>query len=76
MPKICNMEGVRGGEEGFPVELWRCSESGRLQVVAFNEAGYSSVEIDLFDLLEWLRNGPASLSADCIHAIRIGPDPE
>jgi hypothetical protein len=57
MPKLCEMRGVRGGEEGFPVELWQDDDTGRLAVRAYNEAGYNSAEIDFDDLCRWL-NGP------------------
>ncbi len=70
------MMGVREGVEGLPVELWRDATTGRLQVVAFNEAGYNSVEIDLCDLLAWLRGGPYEHTADSSFSVRIGTDPE
>ena len=54
MRKLAEMEGVRGGEDGFPVELWR-GDSGETFIVVYNEAGYNSVEISLDDLLSWLR---------------------
>lgn len=56
MSKICDMNGVRGGEQGFPVELWRDDKTGRLLIVAFNEAGYSGVEIELLDVVSWLNS--------------------
>ena len=58
MPKICEMENVRGGERDFPVELWRDDDTGRLVITAYNEAGFNCVEIDLWDLVDWLQNGP------------------
>lgn len=51
---LCEMKGVRGGEEGFPVELWRDEDSRRLVVRAVNEGGFACVDIDLADLLNWL----------------------
>lgn len=54
MPKLCNMDGVRGGEEDFPVELWQDDESGRLIVRGINEGGFACVDIDLLDLCGWL----------------------
>jgi hypothetical protein len=59
MPKLCEMAGVRGGD-GFPVELWRHDETGRLTIVAYNQAGCDSVDIDLWDLINWLRSGAGS----------------
>ncbi len=49
------MDGVREyGSTGFPVELRRDDENGRLVVRAINEGGFSSTDVDLLDLLEWL----------------------
>ena len=42
-------------DEGFEVQLRRMPDSGRLVVRAYNEAGYSGTEIDLEDLIAWLR---------------------
>lgn len=50
------MGGVRSDDD-HPVELWRDGESGRLMVRAYNEAGYSYTEIDLWDLIGWLQSG-------------------
>lgn len=60
MPKLCDMNGVRGGEDGFAIELWRDDDTGRLTVVGYNQAGYDGVGIDLWDLVEWLQSGRAS----------------
>jgi len=54
MPKLCEMENVRGGDTGFPVELYRDDETGRLVVRGINEGGFACVDIDLADLLTWL----------------------
>lgn len=54
MPKLCDMKDVRGGELGFPVELWHDDETGRLVVRGTNEGGFACVDIDLADLLAWL----------------------
>ena len=58
MPKLCDMEGVRGGEEGCPIELWIDDDTGRLVVVGYNQAGNDGVGIDLWDLITWLQSGP------------------
>lgn len=50
------MSGVRSDDE-LPVELWRCDRSGRLVVRAYNEAGCSYTEVDLWDLVGWLQAG-------------------
>ena len=55
--KLCDMDGVRGGEPGFAVELWR-TEKGRLVVRAYNEAGYACTDVDLWDILSWVSIGP------------------
>jgi hypothetical protein len=60
MALICIMDGVREYAEGDPVELHIDRGTGRLVVVATNEAGYASTSVDLNDLLEWLKHGPAS----------------
>jgi hypothetical protein len=52
------MEGVREYAEEMDVELRRESGTGRLVVVAFNEAGYNFIEIDFEDLKEWIRKNP------------------
>jgi hypothetical protein len=54
MPKLCDMEGVRGGEPGFDVELHRDDKTSRIIVRGFNEGGFACVDIDLLDLLTWL----------------------
>lgn len=56
MPKLLELNDVRGGEEGFPVELWRDDDTGRIVVRAYNEAGYNATEIDLDDLWRWLNS--------------------
>jgi hypothetical protein len=60
MAKICDMNTVREYAEGYPVELWRDDDSGRLVLLALNEAGFSGVRIDLWDLINWLRSGSGS----------------
>jgi hypothetical protein len=56
--KICDMHGVRSYDNGDdPVELW-LHDSGRLVIVASNEAGYCGTNVDLYDLLDWLQSGP------------------
>jgi hypothetical protein len=57
VPKITEMMGVRS-DDAHPVELWRDQQSGRLVVRAYNDAGYSYTEIDLWDLIHWLQSGP------------------
>ena len=75
MPKLCEMQGVRSDEADHPVELWRDDHSGRLMVRAYNEAGYSYTEIDLWDLIAWLERGPGGelISGDISRAIGVHP---
>jgi hypothetical protein len=60
MPKICDMVGVREYGEGDPVELWRNDENGCLVIRAYNEGGYGTIEVDLFDLINWVQIGPGT----------------
>ena len=78
MRKICEMQDVRGGEDGFAVELWHDEETGRVVIVGFNEGGHSAVEIDFFDLIFWLDNNPwKKLLLDIApDAISAGPHPK
>jgi hypothetical protein len=55
---ICKMTGVREYVEGNTVELVRNQDNGRLIVRAYNEGGLNFTEIDLFDLLSYLQEGP------------------
>ncbi|MCS3496510.1 hypothetical protein ABIF63_002554 [Bradyrhizobium japonicum] len=55
---ICAMDGVREHGEGFPVHLMREQNSGRLLIRAFNESGNNYTDVDLGDLVQWLRFGP------------------
>jgi hypothetical protein len=67
MSKICDMEGVRGGDTGFPVELVFEEESQRIMVRAINEGGYACTETDLFDLIAWLHNvAPEGVRIDAV----------
>lgn len=52
MPKICDLSGVRGGDTGFPVQLYRDDDSNRIVVRGTNEGGFACVDIDLGDLLQ------------------------
>lgn len=54
--KIATMQGVREYSEGYQVELWLYD--GRLVIRAYNEASYNETNVDVGDLLEWLRLGP------------------
>ena len=60
MAKICDLDGVREYSEGQPVELWFDEVTGRLVIIARNGGGYDCTNIDLHDLLNWLRSGPAA----------------
>lgn len=63
--KVADMVGVRayGNEPG--VELW-LNENGRLVIVAYNEAGHCATQVDLWDILDWVQDGPGSrMVLDC-----------
>lgn len=51
---IHTVRGVKGGEEGFPVEIWRDAQTGKLELVVYGEAGYIALGIDFADLIGWL----------------------
>jgi hypothetical protein len=51
---ICEMEGVRELGEGFPVQLYRDTVSGRLFIRAFNECGNNYTDVDFATLIDWL----------------------
>ena len=54
MRKICEMKGVRAyGNDDEPVELW-LNDSGRLVIVAYNEAGHCGTEVDFWDIMAWV----------------------
>jgi len=53
--KITSLLSVREWCEGEPVELW-LNRSGRLVLRAFNECGNNFTDVDVFDLLEWLKS--------------------
>lgn len=56
--KICELAGVREYTEEYSVSLWRDEERGRVVIRAYNEGRNNFVEIDLWDLVEWLGTGP------------------
>lgn len=68
MIELCEMIGVRELTEGYPVQLGRNRDSGRLVVRAKNEGGNNVTEIDLLDLIQWLRLGHAGNGTDGIHS--------
>jgi hypothetical protein len=53
---VAVMHGVREITEGLPVELWR-DKRGRLVIRAYNEAGCRFIDLDLWDILDWLSAG-------------------
>lgn len=54
--KIAAMTGVREYGECDPVELW-INEGGRLVIRSYNECGNNCTDVDLADLLNWLKSG-------------------
>lgn len=69
-----DLDGVRGGDEGFPVSL--CMVDGRLVLRGVNEGGFGVVEIDFSDLLRWLESlSPSSIKVDdLVAAATLGND--
>lgn len=69
MTEEIEMDGVREYGEGRPVKLDQTeglndAPPGRWIVRAFNEAGHNCTEIDVLDLVQWLRkNRPDLLEA-------------
>lgn len=57
--KAKKMHGAREYAEEFPVELDK--HEGRYIVRAFNEGGCDLTEVDLFDLLEWIKKNKPEL---------------
>lgn len=57
MPKLCELEGVRATAECSPW-LWRDEESGRLVLRVWAEAGMTFTDVDLWDIIHWLQDGP------------------
>ena len=53
---IAVMTGVREYTESYPVEIWR-NRTGRLVIRAFNEGGNNCVDLDLWDIINWLSSG-------------------
>ena len=63
---ICELPRVRGGDTGFPVSLVR-AEDGRLVVRGVNEGGFSCVDLDLLDLVEWIGTlNPGAVDVDAV----------
>lgn len=58
---LCEMDGVREYGEMYPVQLIRHPDNGRLVIRAINEGGYNSVDIDLWDILDWMSRGPIGI---------------
>lgn len=56
MPKVSDMVGVREYSENYTVELHRDDETGRLVIRAYNEGHNNITEVDLLDVLEWLKD--------------------
>lgn len=59
--KICDLDGVSGGDIPFPVSLWKDGDSGRIVLRAINEGGFACTDIDFHQLTNWLgkRSGKA-----------------
>jgi hypothetical protein len=60
MPKLCDIPNIC--DDG-PAELWRSDETGRLIVHIRIECDTSYVDIDLVNLIGWMRDGPSADAA-------------
>jgi len=63
-------EGVREYCEEFAVKVGTHEETGRLIVQALNEGGHNGTEIDLRDLIGWLKGNMPDLLAEFVTAER------
>lgn len=52
--QIASLPDVREWNEHLPVELW-VNRANRLVLRAYNEDGHNSTEVDVVDLLAWLK---------------------
>ncbi|MGP0086400.1 MAG: hypothetical protein ACLP0B_22695 [Steroidobacteraceae bacterium] len=52
--------------EGYPVELRRDEDNGRLVIRATNEGGHNVTHVDLFDVLHWLKKRYSHLLVEVI----------
>ena len=59
---IAILDDVRHSGGDLPAELRTSRYSDRLVIHVPTECGYSFVELDLADLLRWLRSGPLSMA--------------
>jgi hypothetical protein len=61
------MDGVRDHNEGMTPELYLDDDSGRVVVRAFNEGSLNVTDVDLLDLLKWVReNRPDLWNAETV----------
>lgn len=65
------MDGVMEYGEEMPVRLGICAENKRVVIVAYNEAGYNSVEIDYAGLVHWV----AQYGEAAVHTITAQDTP-
>jgi hypothetical protein len=54
--KLAELPSVREYGEGAAVELWR-NVNGRLVIRAYNDCRNNITDVDLLDILDWLRAG-------------------
>jgi hypothetical protein len=60
---ICEIPSIRGGE--FPIRLVCDADSKRLMLRGINEGGFSCVDIDLLDIVDWLHSiAPSAVNFD------------
>lgn len=57
MMESLTLNGVREYSEGHPVEIGWCDEAQRFVIIATNQGGHDCVQIDLADLVKWMKDG-------------------
>ena len=53
--KLATLPDLHECQEGFPVELW-LNEANRIVIRCRNEGGFNATDLDLYTLLEWVKN--------------------
>ena len=76
-PRDGQITSIREYAEEMPVRISVSAESGRLVIEADNEAGHNGTEVDLVDVLDWVRanrpdllHSPVIISKGNRHTVR------
>ena len=66
---LLTLDGVKGGDTGFPVQIVLDGETRTLQLRSINEGGYACADVDFYDLLRFLESiAPGAIDADAVIA--------